>query len=125
MKKENLVGTMLVLALILLLPSITAFEQQVIEKETIDTVLDDVKFPFIYRLVLKWFYFREDRINYLAEISFDRYLIDQNRNLYEYDIYHPILFLRCVMLILSTCSITWLIEEISDARGWNWEIPLL
>ena len=77
------------------------------------------------KLILKWFYFREDRINYLADISFDRYLIDENRNLYEYDIYHPILFIRCVMLILTTCSISWLIEEVSDARGWNWELPLL
>lgn len=110
--------------MLLLVPAIPALQDNTFfENESV--VLDGEKFPIIFQIILKWFYSRQYRIDLIADISFDRYLIDENRNLWEYDIYHPILFIRWVMLILSTVFISHYIQELSDNQGWNWDIPLL
>lgn len=121
--KKLLFSSLFIGILLLLTPTIPALQQNTINYQNEPTILDNEKFPIIFHTVVQWFKFRQDRIDLLADISYDRYLIDENRNLWEYDIYHPLLYIRCVMLLLTTVYFTWLIEEVSDARSWNWDIP--
>ncbi len=121
--KRLLFSSLFIVILLLLTPTIPGLQQNSINIENEPKVLDNEKFPLLFYMVVQWFQFRHDRINYLGEMSFDRYLIDKNRNLWEYDIYHPLLFIRCIMLLLTTVYYCWILEEVSEARGWNWDIP--
>ncbi|EMR74535.1 hypothetical protein MBGDF03_00596 [Thermoplasmatales archaeon SCGC AB-540-F20] len=73
--------------------------------------------PLLYAIVIFLGGFRWLRCLILAEISFD--IISWNPP--EYEVYHPILFLRCIWLLntFGTWCSFW--DYISDTLGWNWD----
>ena len=131
MKKRILIGSILVLTLLLLMPSIPAIHQKTtVDKEFNDLIeqldvkdvtdirkIDWIRHPLLYALAIFIAKFRLERCRILAEISFD----------YSYwhggpilEIHHPILFLRGLWLITTIeywCSF-W--KTISNKFGWNW-----
>ena len=137
MKKKILIGSMLVLTLLLLMPSIPAIHQKTIEDRKYNDLFEQLDFKdvkekkkmdlirhpliydhtLLYAIVIFLGGFRWLRCLILAEISFD--IISWNPP--EYEVYHPILFLRCIWLLNTFgiwCSF-W--EYISDTLGWNWD----
>ena len=86
MKKKILIGSMLVLTLLLLMPSIPAIQQKTIEDkaysdfveelkdvdlEDIEVLDDDVKFPLLLQFVESIFYFRGIRAEIMLIISIE------------------------------------------------------
>ena len=120
---------MLVFTMLLLMPSIPAIQQKTIEDranndlfEQLDVKdvkekkkMDLIRHPLLYAIVIFLAKFRWARCLILAEISFDSTGWPP-----DYEIYHPILFLRCIWLLNTFgiwCSF-W--DNISDTLGWNW-----
>ena len=137
MNKKIPICSILVLMLLLLMPSIPAIQQKTIEDRTYNDFFEwldfkDVKekkkmdlirnpfvydHPLLYLIVILLGGFRWLRCLTLAKISFD--IISWNPP--EYEVYHPILFLRSIWL-LNTFGIWctfW--DYISDTLGWNWD----
>ena len=137
MNKKILIGnSIFVLTLLLLMPSVPAIHQKTIEDRTYIDLFDQLDFkdvreknmdlirhplfydhPLLYAIVIFLGGFRWLRCLILAEISFD--IISWNPP--EYEVYHPILFLRCIWLLNTFgiwCSF-W--DYISQILGWNWD----
>ena len=137
MNKKILMGSMLVLTLLLLMPSIPAIQQKVVKDEVFSEIQEDIefedvkellesgklgneKFPLLYSLVYYLTRFRLWRFDILAEISYDVYC---GEGWFDLDIHNLLLFSRCVMILLSTFFIIGFFNDMSDSLGWNWEIP--
>jgi len=125
----ELIGSMLVLTLLLLMPSIPAIQQKSIEEgfkqelqEKLETItLDDlmdikdlegIRHPILYTIVIFLLSFRYACCLKLGDISFES----------DYwggvKIKRPLLFFRALWLVLT-------IEiSISDKLGWDWNISL-
>ena len=136
MEKKILMGSMLVLTFLLLMPSIPAIQYKVVKDEILSEVtedldlreirdlietgkLDRVKHPILGLLVTMWMYFRLIRGQIFADISYDiTYDYDWN-----FEIYHPILFFRLIILLFNTGLVIHFFEGLSNMFGWNWNIP--
>ena len=137
MKKKILIGSIIAVALLLLMPSIPAIHNNAIKDEIISELpedfnlknirelleswkLDRVKHPILMLLVTIWMYFRLIRGQILADISYDiTYEYD-----YNFEIYHPVLFLRLLILLINTGLVVCSFQGLSDLLGWNWNIPI-
>ena len=78
--------------------------------------MDLIRHPLLYAIVIFLAKFRWERCLILAEISFD----STGWWFPDYEVYHPILFLRCIWLLNTFgiwCSF-W--NNVSDTLGWNW-----
>ena len=117
MKKKILIGSLLVLTLLLLMPSIPAIQQKTIEEgikqdlqEKLDTInikwLDDIKHPILYKFVMLYLGFLWFRIGILNELW---NIIDLIESRY-------IRMLVRYMIIINF----WV--KINEEFGWNWDI---
>ena len=137
MNKKILISSMLVVTLLLLMPSIPAIQQNTIENRKYSDLFERLEIkglkeikkmdlirhpliyehPLLYAIVIFLAGFRWSRCLILAEISFD--IISWNPP--DYEVYHPILFLRSIWLLNTFgiwCSF-W--DNVSDIFGWNWD----
>ncbi len=134
MKKKILIGSLLVLILLLLMPSIPAIQQKTVEHkvysdfvEQLNTVdfkdfkginkLDGIKHTPLYYIVYFIADFRTERANILFDISCH---ID---NWGQMDIYYPIIFLRVIWLDITVYKWCNFWNNISETLGWGWNLP--
>ena len=129
MKKKILIGSMLVLTLLLLMPSIPAIQQKTIEDKAYNDLEEKLDIMDIKELINK-----EDRLKhpllYLSVflVAFrgirGALLIFSSSNFPAWygtlEIYYPLIFLRGLWL----CGTTFLWQEfwvgVAKERGWNW-----
>ena len=136
MNKKILIGSIIAVSILLLMPSLPAIQHKIIEEKTNNHLFEQLnlqdgketkmslikhslyyKHPLLYTMVIFIAGFRYWRCIILGHISFD--IISWKPP--EYEIYHPILFLRC-MWLLNTFSIWCLFwDNVSDKLGWNWD----
>ncbi|UCD14589.1 MAG: hypothetical protein JSW60_04000 [Thermoplasmatales archaeon] len=131
MRKKILMGSMLVLTLLLLMPSISALQQKTIEEKTFTDLVekfdddlkeikelnnlgDDVKFPNLYEFLARFLALRFFRGLMLCLFGL---------GFMEFAIYEkfPIFNIRGVWLSISTFFIADYIDGIVEKLGWNWE----
>jgi hypothetical protein len=134
MNKKILLGSLLVLILLFVMPSIPAIQQNVIKDELVSKIpedldftkikellesgkLDRVKHPILGILVTMWIYFRFLRYRILS-FSYDE-IYDR---IIWIEINNPIIFLRLVILLFNTLLVFCFFEGLSDKFGWNWNI---
>jgi hypothetical protein len=122
MKKRIILGSIVVLSLILLMPSIPAININAIdnkihleyEKLYLNSVIDikiPDKFPLLYLLVVGVLNFQLKRVELLIEYAVDF----ENR-----EIKHPLLILRAIMII-EIHDMWWNFwYYLSDDLGWGW-----
>ena len=141
MKKKILIGSILVLTLLLLMPSIPAVQQKTIEEgirqdiqEKLETItLDDLKYievlegikhPLLYASVVLISTFRLIRFVLLYKISESCTKTNEHG---DFTITHPYLFIislmRSAFLLGTTLFLIETCESITDKLGWNWDIP--
>ena len=138
MKKKILIGTILVLTLLLLMPSIPAIQQKTVEEgfkqeiqekfETIKRgklkdikVLDNMKHPILYYIVILVWYIKLLRYGINDFIMEKTYEIDNFGNIiYHYKYLYFICLIR--FFILFSQTILWIARwsYISETLGWNW-----
>ena len=131
MNKKILIGSMLVLTLLLLMPSIPAIQMETIEDRTYNDLveqldfkdvketkgLEQIKHPFLYNLVKVFLDCRWTRIVILKEISSDI----SYEGWFDVNIYHPVLFLRCIMLLVTTAFLGYYWNNLSNTFEWDWD----
>ena len=125
MRKKILIGSIFVLTLLILMPSVSAIHKNSIENE-IKQQVDKItpfdlldfeppdKFPLAFYFVLTIFYFRIIRLNMLIEYAIEGDYPG------DFEIVHPLIVLRCAILLWATA---WWFEgwdAISDYFGWGW-----
>ena len=131
MKKKILIGSLLVLTLLLLMPSIPAIQQNTIEEkaysdfvEKLDDIdfedieiLDDMRHPVLYALVVFILCSRMDNILKLFDIAVT---VIEWEWYFEWDVHHPFLLLIVILMAakLSFRMILW--RNISNKLGWGW-----
>ena len=133
LEKKILVGSLLIVILLLLMPSIPAIQHKAAKYEILSKItedldikdireifelgkLDRIKHPFLYVLVISSLAFRNLRIEVLAKYSF--------KEDWPYmEITNPVLFLRFLILVITTLFWSGFWEYISDTLGWGWVIP--
>ena len=119
MGKKILIGSMLVLTLLLLMPSIPAIQQNTIEDNSysnlVDKLDDDIKHQLLYNIIYMMIDFRLMRGLYLKILSSNFLAFNQSR-----EIYYPIVYYRGEWL--QKTAIQWgdFWQKISDENGWNW-----
>ena len=143
MKKKILMGSMLVLTLLLLMPSISAIHYKSIEEgikqgvqEKLDTItLDDLKdfevlewirHPILYLIITSIVTFRllRSAVYFFIAVTFcAKYIPDY----WVPEITHPVLLIILMFNWTRLYGYTWLLVDfwqyISDELGWNWELP--
>jgi len=121
MKKKILIGSLLVLTLLLLMPSIPAIQTNAIEEgikqdllllTDIET-LDDVKHPILYELV-------KFMLNLRFELSDELYHYSAYINYLNWEIYHPIIFIWSFVMITRWVIKSMFWQRTSDNFGWGW-----
>ena len=126
MNKNILIGSIFVLTLLLVMPSIPAVQMNYInnriieeykEINFIDLIRTDLpsKYPILFLIVLSLFYFRVLRGMVLWEVA------TEWRG-YYFDVVNSWIFFRCIIL-LGTASIrynSW--RLISKIFGWDWDV---
>ena len=134
MNKRIQLGSILVLTLLLLMPSIPAIQQNTINDEAYNDLveqfvfkyireikeLDEVKHPLLYSLIVVTLIFRYIRIYTLATISFK--MVHTGGWGYELKIIHPILYYRYLMLLFTTVLLDRTCFTLSNVLGWNWKL---
>jgi len=140
MKKKILIGSMLVLVLILLMPSIPAIQtnavqegikqdlQEKLESITLDDLkdiegLDDLKHSLLYRFVDFIFKFRIIRGLIYYILVFENFLY--------FDVIYGVEIIYPILALISLLRFYWLFETaliwhdlwfiIADIGGWNWK----
>ena len=132
MKKKILIGSLLVLTLLLLMPSIPAIQQKTIEDRTYNDlveqlnlkdlrdikVLERLKHPFLFLFVCVIFVSRMFRGSVYFYTSQDW---DGRQPI----IIQPLLYLRGMMLLSSGYYWYLFWETISEILGFNWDFSFL
>jgi hypothetical protein len=141
MKKKILIGSMLVLTLLLLMPTIPAIQQKSIEerierdlREKLDEIdvekIKDLLYkksleysPLLLNLLIFAVYrSRTSRGFLLHELSV--YYVDEWDILLGYmRIRHPILFFRSLWLLITAVLWIGFCETIYYYMGWDWQLP--
>ena len=126
MKKKILIGSLLVLTLLLLMPSIPAVQQKTIEDKAYSDfveelsdikVLELIRHPILYTLVMFLFFHRIERGVMLLEISTEHWNFP-----YNFDIIHPVLFCWFLWIYLSLEIYSAFWNNVSDKFGWGWNV---
>jgi hypothetical protein len=134
MNKRILVGSIFVLTLLLLMPTIPAIQQKTIQEELYNDLVDqidikdikeikklnEVKHPLLYSLIVITLIFRYIRIYTLATISFK--MVHTGGWGYELKIIHPLLYYRYLMLLFTTVLLDRTCSTLSTIFGWNWKL---
>lgn len=144
MGKRILIGSMLVLTLLLLMPSIPAVQHKSIEEgikqdlqEKLDSInLDDLKdievlewirHPILYFIVLFFAYIQFLRFDFILSKAYEWFTVMRPGD-YISTITNPILFwimfLRGVTLLAP--FVYWIVfwDYVSDSLGWDWNLPM-
>jgi len=136
MRNKIIIGSMLVLTLLLLMPSIPAIQQNTIEdgikqdvQEKLETinidnieVLEGIIHPLLYKFILFIINFRLERAFALRDISsyitsgvpvhgFPRLIITR-----------PLIYLRGFWLFITALMLNDIILQITNTLGWDWDI---
>ncbi len=126
MGKRILIGSIIAVVLLLLMPSIPAIQQKTIEDKAYSDlgkrfedikVLDRVKHPILYALVMILFFHRLGRGSMLLEISTENWNFP-----YNYDIVYPVLFCWFLWIFLTLEIYSRFLNNISDTFGWGWNV---
>ena len=132
MSKKILIGSMLVFTILLLMPSIPAIQMETIEDGTYNDLveqldfkdvleikeLEQIKHPLLYTLVKLLLDCRWTRIEILGEISFD---VFSYGSWFDVEIYRPVLFLRCIMLLVTSAFLGYFWNNLSNTFEWDWD----
>jgi len=134
MNKKILIGSIIAVAMLLLMPSIPAIQHKVVKDDIINELpedfdfeniiellksgkLDGIKHYILYNIIISCIFFRMYRADYLLDIS--RHL--------EFGVIlvidKPILFLRAVWLCITVWRAYNFFNNLSDILRWNWDIP--
>ena len=119
MGKKIIIATMLVLTLLLLMPSIPAIHQKIIEDKVIDDFVkqpdDEIKYPNLYHFVCRIIERRAERGYFLMGIGMNMWGDVEFRIIYNrgMSLWYSALYLRKIWM------------SISDRLEWNWEIPIV
>jgi len=128
MKKKILIGSLLVLTLLLLMPSIPAIQQKTIEDkgysdyvEEIKTLDDDIKLPNLYAFIVSilcWRYNNIDKILDIAvtAIEWPWYI--------ELDVHYPLLLVVGIIMICRLGFRMGIWIRISDRLNLGWTIDV-
>ena len=133
MGKRILIGSMLVLSLLLLMPSIPAIQQKTIEDKAFSDfveelknvdledikVLDDIRHPELYALVVFLLSFSWDIGCKLTDIAVTR---TEDHNGFKWDIHYPILLLYTVWFFFKIDMRMLFWNILSNKLGWGWKI---
>ncbi len=136
MNKKLMFGSLLVLTLLLLMPSIPAIQQNIIEEKSYnDSIeqleyeditdliqsgkLDNITHPLLYLIIKATVTFRFIRFQILYQYSCDGSLNVPNTIV----VYHWVLFMRSLMILFTTMGWLNLWNGLSEKYGWNWDIP--
>ncbi len=133
MNKKILIVSIIAVAILLLMPSIPAIQQNVIEDKAYSDFieqldfnditeliesgkLDNITHPILYVVLTIWLYFRLIRAGFLIDISSDSFGFGGRT------VHYPLIYIRGVWLAF-TCAISLAyLQELSYKYGWNWEI---
>jgi len=110
MRKRILIGSMLVLTLLFLMPSIPAIQQRTVEDIE---VLDDIKHPILYEFVYLIYAHREMRLNRVLNIAVDA-------GFGYFEVRHPLLLLWAYWLGITSAIWFSFWKGISDNIEWGW-----
>ena len=131
MNKKILIGSMLVLTLLLLMPSIPAIECNVVNDEILSEISEDldikdireilesdkfdkIRHPLLFSFVKLWLTFRWKRSVFLGNLS------SHYAGFFFY-VDYVILFLRAVWLNLSVDFLIYFWNNLSNSQNWNWD----
>ena len=136
MRKKLLLGSILVLTLLLLMPSIPALQHNIVRDDIKDRILselpedldfreikelvnsgmlDRIKHPLLYLLVICSFISRQIRYGLLLSLSVEIIVFD-------IIIKNPILYKRLEILTYISFYWAWFWYYISQKYGWNWKL---
>ena len=132
MNKKILMGSMLVLTLLLLMPSMQAIQTITIEDKAYNDLveqldfkdvkgikgLEQIKHPLLYNLVKVFLDCRWTRVVILWVISC---YVNPDVWWPDIDVYHPVLFLRSIMLLITTASLGYFWNNLSNIFEWDWD----
>jgi hypothetical protein len=124
MKKKLIFGSMLVLTLLLLMPTIPAIQQNVVKNEKIDESEDQIKFPILNGIVCFLLISRYIRASILRSISSNG-TDDGSRGPPDIEILHPILYFRAMWLAMKLNLLMISSIILSDELGLNWIFPFI
>jgi len=111
-------GSILILTILLLMPSIPAIYINEIKQDCEEISLDDdIKFPKLYKFIVNRLNRRIFRADVLVRIST---IYDHSNG--ELLIILPILFYRGRWLVRTTNFLNDFFQDLSDKYGWNWEM---
>ncbi|UCD13629.1 MAG: hypothetical protein JSW60_08745 [Thermoplasmatales archaeon] len=115
MRKTILIGSMLVLTLLLMMPSIPAIQQKKIEynaySDFIEKIKNDIKYPNLYELLSFLIDFRCTRGFVMALISTDFW-----GNVENFYFYYRGMWLYITAVIFAELG-----DDIIDKLGWGWD----
>ena len=125
MRKKILIGSIFVLTLLLLMPSITAVQVNTNQLEFKDNLgpKNNVKFPNLNYLILHFLTFRLNNFRELREFSAD-YVIDWHW-MGHWEVHYPILYYYSLRIFMKWAFryIFW--ASLSILLGLNWEFEFL
>ena len=137
MNKKILIGSMLVLVMLLLMPSIPAVQQKTIEDKAYSDLVerledfdfkdlkeimplgDDIKHPFLLGLVLIITGFKIIHTLLLLRLSSDWRIGADIRYI---EVIYPTIFQRFLRSLESFVKWLWFWDTVSNWFGWNWDI---
>ena len=119
------------------MPSIPAIQQNIVKEDIKNKILSElsediafkdipeikkleqIKHNLLYTLVWWIMVFRGIRFEILAEISYEEISGDWGSHV---TIKRPILFIRCMILAITTLGFGAFWQILSDTFGWNWNL---
>jgi hypothetical protein len=129
MKKKTLIGSIFVLTLLLLMPSVSAFQQNIISEDTYNDVVDHLdnedfkeiinikllRYPTLYKIIISLAKIRFLRLSIIWEfavkdLDYPPYIMPKM----------PLLFFYCVWLISTLNHWCDFWNYMSDTFGWDW-----
>jgi hypothetical protein len=128
MKKKTLIGSIFVLTLLLLMPSIPAIHQKMVKDEMLSEISDDldlkkitefkalmkIKYPILNKLVNAHIMFLMYRTGLMISIHLA---------LNQKGIIGELAYYRFQILLYRTVCYYLICMILSDELGWNWELP--
>ena len=146
MSTKIIIGSILVIVLFLLMPSIPAIQTNIIKEDikqdiqerldeiTIEDLMDIeelewIRHPILYAIVLLLFNLQGLRFVFWFIMAFVVFadVVEGPQGIPHFEPTHPILcyicFVRAALLLLAGWTWADFLNDTSDMFGWNWDIP--